>query len=59
MSKGNILAKKHYHAKLGLRDKYRAITGFFHLQNGLDQGLLDLLNGLAQGCYQPTPQIGS
>ena len=40
----------------GLPDKVRAIKGLITC-NGLDIELLDLLNGLALGCYQPSPEV--
>ena len=40
-----------YHAQLGLPDKGRAIKGEV-VFNGFDLEHLDLLNGLALGCYQ-------
>ena len=39
-----------YHAQLGLPDKGRAI-------NNWDLEPWDLLNGLALGCYQPSPEV--
>ena len=45
-----------YHAQLGLPDKGRAIKGLFVCYNW-DLEPLDLLNGLALGCYQPSPEI--
>ncbi len=42
-----------YHAQLGLPDKGRAIKVLV-VYNNWD---LDLLNGLAQGCYQPPPEV--
>ncbi len=46
----------HYHAQLGLPDKGRAIKGLVvcHIW---DLEPLDLLNGLALGCYQPSPKV--
>ena len=45
-----------YHAQLGLPDKGRAIKGLVVSNNG-DLEPLDLLNGLALGCYQPSPKV--
>ena len=45
-----------YHAQLGLPDKGRAIKGLV-VCNDLDLEPLDLLNGLALGCYQLTPEV--
>ena len=45
-----------YHAQLGLPDKGRAINGLV-VCNYLDLEPLDLLNGLALGCYQPSPEV--
>ena len=42
-----------YHAQLGLPDKGRAIKGLVVW----DLEPLDLLNGLALGCYQPSLEI--
>ena len=45
-----------YHAQLGLTDKGRAIQGLVFCNDwGLEA--LDLLNGLALGCYQPSPEV--
>ena len=44
----------HYHTKLGLPDKGRTIKGLF-VCNYWDLEPLDLLNGLAIGCYRPSP----
>ncbi len=43
-----------YHAELGLPDKGRAIKWLVDCNNW-DLEPLDLLNGLALGCYQPSP----
>ncbi len=43
-----------YHAQLGLPDKGRAIKV---LPNNWDLEPLDLLNGMALGCYQPSSEI--
>ena len=40
-----------YHTQLGLPDKGRAIKGLCDLLH------LDLLNGLALCCYQPSPEV--
>ena len=45
-----------YHAQLGLPDKGRAIKGLV-VCNNRDLESLDLLNGLALGCYQPSPEV--
>ncbi len=39
-----------YHAQLGLKDRDRAIKGLV-VYNHWDLDPLDLLNGLALGCY--------
>ncbi len=44
-----------YHAQLRLPDKCIAIEGLV-ICNGWDLGSLDLLNGLAPGCYQPSSE---
>ena len=46
----------HYHAQLGLPEKGRAIKGLV-VCNNWDLEPLDLLNGLALGCYQPSPDV--
>ena len=46
----------HYHAQLGLPDKGRAIKGLV-VCNSWDLEPYDLLNGLALGCYQPSPEV--
>ncbi len=46
----------HYHALLGLQDKGRAIKGLV-VCNRWDLEPLDLLNALALGCYQPSPEV--
>ena len=46
----------HYQAHLGLRDKGRAIKGLV-VCNNWDLETLDLLNGLALDCYQPSPEV--
>ena len=45
-----------YHAQLGLPDKGRAIKGLV-VCNNWDLEPLDLLNGLALGCYQLFPEV--
>ncbi len=45
-----------YHAQLGLPDKGRAIKGLV-VCNNWDLYTLDLLNGLALGCYQLSPEV--
>ena len=45
-----------YHAQLGLPDKGRAIKGLV-VCNSCYLEPLDLLNGLALGCYQPSPEV--
>ena len=44
-----------YHAQLELPDKGPAIKGLV-VCNDWDQEPLDLPNGLALGCYQPSPE---
>ncbi len=44
-----------YHAQLGNPDKGLAIKGLVFF-NSWDLGPWDLLNGLALGCYQPSPE---
>ena len=51
-----LTAATHYHAQLGLRDKGRAIKGLV-VCNGWDLEPWDLQNGLALGCYQPSPEL--
>ncbi len=41
-----------YHEELGLSDKGRAFNGWLSTMIGIFS--LDLLNGLALGCYQPS-----
>ncbi len=48
----------HYHAQLGLPDKGRAINGLVDCFSS-DLEPLDLLNGLALGCYQPSLRYDS
>ena len=45
-----------YHAQLGLPHKSRAIKGLV-VCNNWNLEPLDLLNGLALGCYQPSPEV--
>ena len=45
-----------HHAQLGLLDQGRAIKGLV-ICNNWDLEPLDLLNGLALGCYQPSPEV--
>ncbi len=45
-----------YHAQLGLQDKGRAIKELV-VCNSWDLEPLGLLNGLALGCYQPSPEV--
>ncbi len=45
-----------YHVQLGLPDKGRTIKGLF-VYNTWDLEPLDLLNGLALGCYQPSSEV--
>ncbi len=42
--------------QLGLQDKGRAIKGLV-VSNNWDLEPMDLLNGLALGCYQPSPEV--
>ncbi len=45
-----------YRAQLGLPNKGCAIKGLIFC-NDCDLEPLDLLNGLALGCYQPSPEV--
>ncbi len=45
-----------YHAQLGLLDKGRAIIELV-VCNSWDLEPLERLNGLAPGCYQPSPEV--
>ena len=45
-----------YNAQLELPDKGRAIKGLV-VCNNWDLEPMDLLNGLALGCYQPSPEL--
>ncbi len=59
MRRGNSLAKNgatQYYAQLGLSDKGRAIKGLVFC-NSWDLEPLYLLNGLALGCYRPSPEV--
>ena len=46
----------HYHAQLVLSDKGSAIKGLV-VCNSWDLELLYLINCLALGCYQPSPEV--
>ncbi len=46
----------HYYAQLGPQKEGRAIKGLV-VCNNLDLEPLDLINGLALGCYQPFPWL--
>ena len=46
----------HYHAQLGIPHEGRAIKELFECNNW-DLEPVDLLNGLALGCYQPSPEV--
>ena len=57
MSRGNAWAPKgRKSVELGLPDKGRAIKELV-VCNNWDLEPLDLLNGLALGCYQPSPEV--
>ncbi len=60
MNRQNALAQKtgatQYHAQLGLPDRGRAIKELVFC-NSWDLKPWDLLNGLALGCYQPSPEV--
>ncbi len=45
-----------YHAQFGLPERGRAIKELV-VSNSWDLEPLDLLNGLALGCYQPSPEV--
>ena len=45
-----------YHAQLGLPDKGRTIKGLV-VRISWDLEPWDLLDGLALGCYQPSPEV--
>ncbi len=48
----------HYHAQLGLPDKGLAIKGLVDIVcYSWDLESLDLQNGVALGCYQPSPEV--
>ena len=55
MSRGKTVATQ-YHAQLWLPDKGHAIKGLV-VCNNWDLEPLYLLNGLALGCYQPSPEV--
>ena len=59
-SRGNAFAQNRrnftIHEQLGLTDKGRAIKGLV-VCNSWDLEPSDLLNGLALGCYQPSPEV--
>ncbi len=44
-----------YHAKLGIPDKGHAFKELV-VCNNWDLEPLDMLNGMALGCYQPSPE---
>ena len=46
-----------YHAQLRLPDKGHTIKGLVVCMNNRDLEPLDLQNGLALGCYQPSPEV--
>ena len=46
----------HNQAKIGLSNKGRSIKGFV-VCNSWDLEPWDPLNGLALGCYQPSPEV--
>ena len=61
ISSGNTLAHKQaklitMHRQLGLRNKGRAIKGLV-VSAGWNLEHLDLLKGLALGCYQPSLEV--
>ncbi len=59
MSLVNALAKigaTQYNTQLRLPDKGRAIKGLVFCKSWIQEPL-DLLNGLALGCYQPSPAV--
>ncbi len=45
-----------YHAQLGLPDEGHTIKGLV-ICIGWDPEPLDLQNGFALGCYQPSPEV--
>ncbi len=45
-----------YNAQLGLLDKGRASKGLV-VGNSLNLEPWELLNGMALGCYQPSPEV--
>ena len=58
MSRGNAQtdASQYHAAQLGLPDKGRAIKGLVVCNSWVLEPW-DLLNGLALGCYQPSPEV--
>ena len=46
----------HYNTLLGFQDKGRTIKGLV-IFNSWDIEPLNLLNGLALSCYQPSPEV--
>ena len=46
----------HYHTQLGLPDKDHAIKELV-VSNDWDLETLDLINSLALGCYQLSPEV--
>ena len=46
-----------YHAQLRLQGKGRTIKELVVCMNNRDLERLDLQNGLALGCYQPSPEV--
>ena len=51
-----VCGTTHYHAQLRFPAKDPAIKRFV-VCNSLDLEPSDLLNGLALGCYQPSPEV--
>ncbi len=51
------IGKTDYHEQLGLQDKGRAIKEIIVVCNDWNLKSLDILNGLAVGCYQPSPEV--
>ncbi len=47
----------HYHAQLTLPERDRAIKGLVYVFNRWNLEPLILLNGLALGCYQLSPEV--
>ena len=56
LGRGNALAQTQYNAQLVLPDKSRAVKGLVVCYDR-DLEPLDLLNSLALGCYQQSPEI--